>query len=312
MPSRALVLRVNELFHDLEGENYDAAHPEIFQREKRRWERMLDQHLVTRPSGDAQTILDIGCGTGFVGILLLPRLQRGSTIICADISQEKLTICERNLSGKRPDITLQFLKTSDEFLTLPDASLMVVTLNSTLHHVPDPDRLLSEILRVLKPGGLLFIGHEPNRRFFESSFLLTQYLLLHHLTPKRIAAILLKTLGLYRTLVRPEGVDPQLQKINETLLHEGLIRQPLSQQELSSLIDIHSPTAGGLHRERGFDVTHFLDRWNDRLTIMQIETYNHLAKLSGTRFWLRPYEWLLSRLFPMSGATFFLVAQKQS
>ncbi len=43
--SAALVLRVNELFHDLEGADYANVHPEIFKAEARRWEALLTKHM---------------------------------------------------------------------------------------------------------------------------------------------------------------------------------------------------------------------------------------------------------------------------
>lgn len=301
---RRLVLRVNELFHDLEGKQYDDVHPEIFTVERQRWDRLARSFLLSIPS--PRSILDIGAGTGFVGERLLPLLRKGDRLICADISAQMLQVCREKLLQVRSDITLELLKMENERLDLPDASVDVVTMNSVLHHVPDTALFLAEIERVLRPGGMLFIGHEPNNRFYRSTFLRLQYQWLHRLAPKRIAASLLRFLGLYGAVVGTKQ-DPLIDRLNAQLLQEKLIDRPLARADYSPYIDVHSPTAGGMRKHEGFDpFTLLADRW----TVKRIETYSPLSKLSGKHITLRPYEWLLRHLLPGSGATFFLVAQK--
>jgi ubiquinone/menaquinone biosynthesis C-methylase UbiE len=305
---KRLVLRVNELFHDLEEAGYEDVHPEIFQREQRRWEKIFDRFLPLLKS-TKRTVLDCGTGTGFVSSLLLPRLSPGDTLVCSDISSKMLEVARDRLTEIREDVPMRFLKTEDETLPLADASVDMAMMNSVLHHVPETALFLKELRRILVPGGLLIIGHEPNASFFESRFLPRQAGILHHLTFKRIAALILKTLGLYNRVVPPAKNDPLLAEINKTLLQENLVEQPLDRPGLSALIDIHSPTAGSLHRDRGFRAREVLSE--DAWEVLSLETYNHLLKRSGASRLLAPYEALLRWLFPHSGSTFFLVARKR-
>lgn len=301
---RHLVLRVNEIFHDLEGEEYEHIHPEIFEQERDRWNRMLDRHL---PQGQPLTVLDLGTGTGFVGEHLLARMSTDSRLICADISAVMLDVSRKRLQSLFPHHTIDILKMQDERIPAPDASMDVVTMNSVLHHIPDSDAFLSEVMRVLKPGGLLCIGHEPNIRFFQSSFLVNQYRLFHQLAPRRIAASLLKMTGLYSPIVKQKN-DAFMNELSKRLMDEGLIDRLYTRAEISPLLDIHSPTAGGIRKEEGFDpITMFK---GSALQTLDIETYNHLSKLSGKHWWTTPYEWALARLRPKDGSIFFLVAQK--
>lgn len=303
-----LVLRVNELFHDLEGEDYEDVHPEIFEQEKRRWERLIADHL--KPIQAHRMFVDLGAGTGFVGERLLPHMQEGDTFVCTDISSKMLTICSDKFSRLRPDIKMRTIKMNDEHIAIPDASADVVTMNSVLHHMPDVRQFLMECARVLKPTGLLYIGHEPNNRFFQKRPLLqVQASIFHQLVPKRIAARILKALGLYNSVIRTPKSDPVLNTINETLKAEGLTDHPLSRTDLSMLIDVHSPTAGGLLRDEGFDPLTLFDGLGT-FRLRSVETYNHLSKPSGRHAWLRPYEKFLTMLFPHDGATFFLIAER--
>lgn len=302
---RRLVLRTNELFHDLEGAAYATVHPEIFEREKMRWERLTDAYL---PKNKALVALDLGSGTGFVGECLLAHMRAESRLICADISKEMLNVSVERLTALFKNSQVEPLHMRDERIALPDEAADVITMNSVLHHIPDSDLFLKEIYRVLKPGGLLFIGHEPNTLFYRSP-LLMQSLWMHYLAPKRIAASILKMLGLYDRTVKQKA-DPLLDALNVKLMEEKLIESPLTRADLSPLIDVHSPTAGGLRKEEGFDP--FTLPATCSLRLVHAETYNHLGKLSGKHAVLRPYESLLRWVLPKKGATFFLIAKKAS
>jgi len=49
---------------------------------------------------------------------------------------------------------------------VPDVSVDMVATYSVLHHVPDYLGVLSEFVRVLKPGGIVFIDHEASHEFW--------------------------------------------------------------------------------------------------------------------------------------------------
>lgn len=220
-----------------------------------------------------------------------------------------LEICRSKLAALRNDIELTTLKMSTEDIELPDNCADVITLNSILHHIPDSTHFLLEIKRILKPGGLLLIGHEPNRRFYSRhAWLPAQAALLHSLAPRRLMASILKLLKIYQHIIRPTS-DALLDKMNTALKSEGLIDKPLTRHTLSSLIDVHSPTAGGLRRTEGFD-PFVLSQKVGGFTVKKVETYNHLSKVSGKYLLLRPYEKLLSIILPKDGAIFFMVAEK--
>jgi SAM-dependent methyltransferase len=305
-----LVLRANELFHDAEGIAYDNAHPEIFITERDRWYRAFQSFL---PKYHQKYCIDIGAGTGFVGEVLLPFLSENESLLCADISDEMLTIAKRRLGSLSHGVHVRTLKMNDEYIALPDASVDVVTLNSVLHHIPSSSLLLSEVFRVLKPEGILFIGHEPNNLFHKQKLLRLQETIFHHCTPKRIAALMLKTLHVYHLFVPKEELkqDMILQHVNVHLLREQFITEPLSRSALSAIVDIHSPSAGGVWLERGFDPQHLLDPWAERCEILSVETYNFFPKIKKLPHFISAYNRLLHILFPSHGSTFFIIAWRK-
>ncbi|PJE59818.1 MAG: hypothetical protein COU85_01600, partial [Candidatus Portnoybacteria bacterium CG10_big_fil_rev_8_21_14_0_10_44_7] len=158
---------INRIFHEVEADFYDQRHPEILA-ERRRWQNLAEKYLprLRRP----RVVLDVGTGTGFVAGLLAPYLSAADQIICTDISPQMLASAKnalKDFSGR-----VELVENDGEQLNfLPSGSVSLVALNSVLHHLPDYERLLSEIDRVLQPGGLFCVLHEPNQKFAQSGFL---------------------------------------------------------------------------------------------------------------------------------------------
>lgn len=96
----------------------------------------------------APPFLDLGCGSG----LLTRHLPAGT--LAVDINPRNL----ERLRRYAPECTP--LLADAEALPLPDSSVRSVVLTEVLEHFPDPAELLTEIRRVLLPGGRL-IGTTP-------------------------------------------------------------------------------------------------------------------------------------------------------
>ncbi len=92
------------------------------------------------------TLLDIGCGKGSLPQMLAKRGIRG---IGFDYNVGVLP--------KGSFDSLYYVGGNAESLPFGDQAFGAVSLNHVLEHFPDPPRLLSNLRRILKPGGLLFI-----------------------------------------------------------------------------------------------------------------------------------------------------------
>ncbi|HEY3313497.1 MAG TPA: arsenite methyltransferase [Anaerolineales bacterium] len=97
------------------------------------------------------TVADVGAGTGFVAAGLAPLVKKVHVI---DGSAEMLAVSRQNLAGFS---NLEFHQADGLALPLPDASLDAVFANMYLHHCPDPQAAINEMVRLLRPGGRLVL-----------------------------------------------------------------------------------------------------------------------------------------------------------
>ncbi len=106
-------------------------------------------------SHDGEAILDYGCGPGndLVGFALHTGARR---IVGADVSPTALMLSSQRLS-LHPEavgrVELVQLLEDDPALPLEDASIDFLSSQGVIHHTSDPDAVLAELARVVRPGG---------------------------------------------------------------------------------------------------------------------------------------------------------------
>ena len=108
------------------------------------------EHALGREDLDGLDALDVGCSAGFIADELA---SAGARTTGVDIDEPGLARA-RERFGDRVDFRLA----RGEDLPLPDESMDLVVLNHIYEHVVDPDAVLADIHRVLRPGGLLYLG----------------------------------------------------------------------------------------------------------------------------------------------------------
>lgn len=103
------------------------------------------------------TVLDIGCGTGFLTLGLAKAVGKNGKVIGIDISEEMMKKAEENLF--RAGVSNIEFKVGDaENIPLEDNSMDTVVGNMVLHHCPNPENAVKEMARVLKPNGRLVLA----------------------------------------------------------------------------------------------------------------------------------------------------------
>jgi ubiquinone/menaquinone biosynthesis C-methylase UbiE len=142
--------------------DYDTGRERRLQRvyEDELW-RKLERLGAPRATWEGQDVLDAACGTGFLAYHLLAR-ARPASLTLADISTAELDEAEALLrDGDRAPADLRAVECDLTRTPFPDASFDVVVGNSFLHHLPSVPAALTELRRILRPGGRLVVLHEP-------------------------------------------------------------------------------------------------------------------------------------------------------
>jgi len=98
--------------------------------------------------------LELGCGTGLVGLQLAPLVNH---MLMVDTSPGMLNVLREKINCGRVN-NVEFLSGDLCSLALPERHLDLIFMLMTLHHVPDTARLLRWCWQILKPGGALCIG----------------------------------------------------------------------------------------------------------------------------------------------------------
>lgn len=107
------------------------------------------------PAAPSLEILDVGCGSGMNSVLLA---QKGHRMHGVDISDAAVEQYNRNgFDGRVGDIEVG--------LEYPDVSFDFVFCSEVIEHMTSPEVLVSEMCRVLKPGGKLVLS-TPNSAFW--------------------------------------------------------------------------------------------------------------------------------------------------
>ncbi len=101
-----------------------------------------------------EKVLDVGCGAP--AFLVRQYAKGGADVTGVDISPRSVEVAQKHvaISG----LTARVQVGNAEALDFPDATFDFVTSAGVLHHTPDTEKAISEVHRVLKPGGRAVIA----------------------------------------------------------------------------------------------------------------------------------------------------------
>lgn len=117
-----------------------------------------------------ERVLDVGCGTGQLSAWVAARVAPGGgEVVGIDPLPLRVELASRKHLRLRTRVGR-----AEDLSAFADASFDVVFLNSVFQWIGDPQRALSEALRVLRPGGRLGLNSPDARRVHQSQSLMRE------------------------------------------------------------------------------------------------------------------------------------------
>jgi ubiquinone/menaquinone biosynthesis C-methylase UbiE len=153
----------NVLYHDWEASTYDAKWSISYDERCIAYARDRFTHAVGpggREGWPYAKALELGCGTGF----FLLNLKQAGVLAeghVTDISPGMVAAAVDN--ARSLGFEVEGRVADAESLPYDDDTFDLVVGHAVLHHIPDVELALREVLRVLKPGGRFVFAGEPTR-----------------------------------------------------------------------------------------------------------------------------------------------------
>jgi len=121
-------------------------------------ETIADSVLKASDLKRGDSVVDVGCGTGFLTQQVVIRTEGTGKTIGVDLSPPMLEAAKNNLAKLGLLGSVEFRIGDAENLPVDDCFADAVVGNMILHHCPRPRRAVSEMVRVLKNGGRLALA----------------------------------------------------------------------------------------------------------------------------------------------------------
>jgi ubiquinone/menaquinone biosynthesis C-methylase UbiE len=101
-------------------------------------------------------VLDVGAGTAQIPIELC-RQAPAVEVVAVDLAEHMLRVGRENVRRAGLEQRLRLERCDAKQLPFAAGSFAAVISNSIVHHIPEPEKVLAEMTRVLQPGGALFV-----------------------------------------------------------------------------------------------------------------------------------------------------------
>lgn len=161
---------VNKQYRDGSNLNARIRLHQQFSTNKYGWQRWLFDQIKFTPEC---RILELGCGTGELWLENEERIPKEVNIVISDFSEGMVAQVQENL--KNINASFQFKVIDAQAIPFEEDQFDIVIANHMLFHLPDREKGLAEIRRVLKPNGWLYASTIGSNHLKEINELVTRF-----------------------------------------------------------------------------------------------------------------------------------------
>ena len=204
--------QVEQMFDNI-SKNYDGMNRVISFGIEQKWRRKLINIVkATHP----KHILDVATGTGDLAIALAD--SKAEKIIGLDISAGMLQVGKEKIHQKNLDQRIEMIQADSENLPYPDHSFDAITVAFGVRNFENLEKGLSEIYRVLSPGGIFVVLETsvPTKFPFKQGYKFYSNFIL-----PTIGKLFSKDKSAYQYLSESASVFPYGEKFNNILKKVG-------------------------------------------------------------------------------------------
>jgi demethylmenaquinone methyltransferase/2-methoxy-6-polyprenyl-1,4-benzoquinol methylase len=201
-----------------------------------RWKRITASYVPLSTKGRA---LDVGAGTADLALLIEPRMGTNGLVIASDLNHAMLVEGLKKITRKGLRRKITCLEANAEHLGFPDGTFDAVTTGFCMRNVGDLRQAVTEIHRILQPGGR-FVCLEfsrPNYGWLRALYDWYSFRLLPWIGTK----VAHDTTGVYEYLPASIRNFPDQERLKQILLGAGF-RQVTYRNLTGGIVAIHVAT----------------------------------------------------------------------
>ena len=113
-------------------------------------------NFAAAESIELTNVLDLGTGTALIPIMLCDS-HPSCNVTAVDMAEHMLALARKNVADQNLEQRIELKKLDAKKLAFEDGAFKCVMTNSIIHHIPEPESCLEELVRATTQGGVIFV-----------------------------------------------------------------------------------------------------------------------------------------------------------